>query len=128
MHTEVHGGNRLTGGIIGAAIAVHRQLGPGLLESAYEACMVLELAQRGLHFERQRPISFEYLGTPIECAYRIDLLVEKQVIVELKAVAALDPIFTSQMLTYLKLTGIRLGLLINFNVTLLKDGIHRIIL
>ena len=90
--------------------------------------MVLELAQHGLHFERQRPISFSYLGAPVECAYRIDLLVEKQVIIELKSVAAFEPVHTAQMLTYLKLTGCRPGLLINFNVTLLKDGIHRIIL
>ena len=116
-----------THGIIGCAIAVHRQLGPGLLESAYETCLALELKARGWHFDRQRPVPLQYRGTLVDCSYRLDLIVEEQVIIELKAVAALDPIFTAQLLTYLKLTGCPIGLLINFNVELLKDGVQRII-
>ena len=119
--------NEITHGIIGCAIAVHRQLGPGLLESAYEECMALELSARGWHFDRQRPVPLQYRGTLVDCSYRLDLIVEEQVIIELKAVAALDPIFTAQLLTYLKLTGCPIGLLINFNVELLKDGVQRII-
>ncbi len=90
--------------------------------------MVSELAQRGLHFERQRPVSLVYGATPIECVYRLDLVVEDLVIVELKSVARLDPVHTAQILTYLRLSGLHIGLLINFNVPLLKDGIRRFVL
>lgn len=88
--------------------------------------MALELSARGWHFDRQRPVPFEYRGTLVDCGYRLDLLVEEQVVVELKSVAALDPIHSAQLLTYLKLTGCPIGLLINFNVELLKDGVRRI--
>ena len=120
--------NDLTNQIIGAAIAVHRDLGPGLLESAYEACLAFELAKRGLRVEQQKPLPVHYQGVDLDCGYRIDLLVEKRVIVELKAVERLEPIHNAQLLSYLKLSGLRLGLLINFNVLVLKNGIKRIAL
>jgi len=120
--------NTITESIIGSAIAVHRALGPGLLESAYEHCMVIEMAARGLRFERQKLIPLVFRGVAIESGYRIDLLVEHEVVVELKSVAQLEEIHTAQILTYLKLADCRLGLLINFNVPLLKDGIRRVIL
>ncbi|MCL5406857.1 MAG: GxxExxY protein [Deltaproteobacteria bacterium] len=120
--------NDLTNQIIGAAIAVHRELGPGLLESAYEACLAFELAKRGLRVEQQKPLPVHYQGVDLDCGYRIDLLVEKRVIVELKAVERLEPIHNAQLLSYLKLSGLRLGLLINFNVLVLKNGIKRIAL
>ena len=120
--------NDLTNQIIGAAIAVHRELGPGLLESAYEACLAFELAKRGLRVEQQKPLPVHYQGVDLDCGYRIDLLVEERVIVELKAVERLEPIHNAQLLSYLKLSGLRLGLLINFNVLVLKNGIKRIAL
>lgn len=120
--------NRLTEQIIGAAIEVHRALGPGLLESAYEECLCRELALRGIPFERQRPLPVEYKGTKLDCGYRLDLLVAHAVVVELKAVGSIEPIHEAQLLTYLKLGGWKLGLLINFNVPVLKDGIRRRIL
>ncbi len=120
--------NDLTNQSIGAAIAVHRELGPGLLESAYEACLAFELAKRGLRVEQQKPLPVHYQGVDLDCGYRIDLLVEKRVIVELKAVERLEPIHNAQLLSYLKLSGLRLGLLINFNVLVLKNGIKRIAL
>src|SRR5690606_26711581 len=112
----------LTGRIIAGAMEVHRELGPGLLESTYEAFLYQELTERGLHVERQWPISATYHGKTVECAYRIDLLVESSVVVELKSISAFEPVHLHQMLTYLKLSGHRVGLLINFNVPLLKDG------
>ena len=118
--------NRLTDGIIGAAIAVHRELGPGLLESAYEACLEFELLDRGFRVERQKELPVVYRTIQIDCGYRLDLRVEEQVVIELKAVDKVLPIHEAQMMTYLKLSGHRLGLLINFNVKLLKDGIKRI--
>lgn len=120
--------NRLTEQIIGAAIEVHKALGPGLLESAYETCLCHELSLREISFERQRPLPIEYKGTKLECGYRLDLLVEGAVVVEIKAVEAIEPIHEAQLLTYLKLGGWKLGLLINFNVPVLKDGIRRRIL
>ena len=121
--------NRLTGRIIGAAIEVHRRLGPGLLESTYAACMIAELRSLGLHVERQVPVRVVYRDVDLECGYRIDLLVEQRVVVELKAVAALDRIHVSQVLTYLRLGGYEIGLLLNFNVVTLKaGGIRRVIL
>src|SRR5579864_4536995 len=118
--------NEITERIIGAAIAVHRALGPGLLESAYEACLVFELAERGLSVEQQKPLPLVYKGVKVECGYRLDLLVEGAVIVEVKAVDELAPIHDAQLLSYLKISGCRVALLINFNVRVLKDGLRRI--
>jgi GxxExxY protein len=120
--------NKITETIIGGAIAVHRALGPGLLESAYEACLGFELVDRGLSVERQKALPVKYRGVNLDCGYRIDLLVEGIIIIELKAVEKIDPIHKAQLLSYLKLSGCKLGLLINFNVRILKNGIHRIVL
>ena len=120
--------NNLTETIIGGAIAVHRVLGPGLLESAYEACLGYELFDRGLSVERQKALPVRYRGVNLDCGYRIDLLVEGIIILELKAVEKIDPIHKAQVLSYLKLSDCNLALLINFNVRMLKDGIHRIVL
>jgi GxxExxY protein len=120
--------NRITEQIIGAAIEVHRALGPGLLESAYEECLCRELSLREIPFERQRPLPVEYKGTTLDCGYRLDLLVMGTVVVEIKAVECIEPIHEAQLLTYMKLGGLKLGLLINFNVPVLKDGIRRRIL
>ena len=119
--------NEITEEVIGAAIAVHRTLGPGLLESAYEACLAYELAERGLAFERQKGLPVTYRGVKVDCGYRIDLLAEGLVVVELKAVDRLDPIHEAQLLSYLKLSGCRVGLLIIFNVKMLKQGIRRMV-
>jgi len=120
--------NEISHAIIGAAIEVHRLLGPGLLESAYEECLAKELALRSLLFDRQKPIPVVYKDVKLECGYRIDLLVEGRVVVELKSIEGLAPIHEAVILTYLRLSGRRLGLLINFNVTVLKDGIRRFII
>jgi len=120
--------NEITHAIIGAAIEVHKYLGPGLLESAYEECLVHELSLRNLKFERQKPIPVVYKETKLECGYRIDLLVEDKIVVELKSVEGLAPIHDAIVLTYLRLSGHKLGLLINFNVPILKEGIRRFIL
>lgn len=120
--------NRTTESIIGAAIDVHRALGPGLLESAYVECLCRELSVRGVPFERERGLPLEYKGVRLECGYRLDLLVAQSVVVEVKAVELLAPIHEAQLLTYLRLGGWHLGLLINFNVELLKHGIRRKIL
>jgi GxxExxY protein len=112
----------LTRQIIGAAIEVHRALGPGLLESAYEECFCRELSLRGLRFERQREIPVEYKGVKLDCGYRADVIVEGAVILELKCVDAIAPIHEAQLLTYLRLTGLPVGLLFNFNVAVLKRG------
>jgi GxxExxY protein len=114
--------------IIGAAIRVHRELGPGLLESAYEACLFFELNSQGLNVQRQKALPVVYRDVHLDCGYRIDLIVADKIIIELKAVEALTPIHKAQLLSYLKLSGCHLGLLINFNVKLLKSGIHRIVL
>ena len=119
--------NRITDAVIGAAIAVHRELGPGLLESAYEACLAHELHGRGVAVSRQKELPVVYKGEKLDCGYRLDLLVEEKVVVEVKAVDALLPIHTAQLLSYLKLSGCRLGLLINFNERLLKHGIKRVV-
>ncbi|MCC6602486.1 MAG: GxxExxY protein [Anaerolineae bacterium] len=116
----------ITEQIIGGAIAVHKALGPGLLESAYEACLVYELRQRGLKVERQKELPIIYGEVKLDCGYRLDLFVEDSVIAELKAVDRLASIHEAQLLSYLKLANCRLGLLINFNVTLLKRGIRRL--
>lgn len=119
--------NAVSEKIIGVAIEVHRQLGPGLLESAYEECLAHELQLRGLHFVRQKPLPVVYKDIKLECGYRLDLLVENLVVVEIKAVDALAPIHSVQLLTYLRMCKRRLGLLLNFNVDILKDGIKRVI-
>ncbi|PCI66677.1 MAG: GxxExxY protein [Gammaproteobacteria bacterium] len=116
----------LTEKIIGAAIDVHRQLGPGLLESVYEECLCIELDNRGLKFDRQKAIGLRYKNRELENKLVLDLLVENNVIVELKAVKKLEAIHEAQLLTYLKLTNNKYGLLINFNVQVLKDGIKRL--
>jgi len=120
--------NKITEQIIGAAIEVHKALGPGLLESAYEECLCRELTLRGIHYERQRPLPVEYKGAKLDCGYRLDLLVADAVVVEIKAAEMIQPIHEAQLLTHLKLGGWKLGLLINFNVPVLKDGIRRRIL
>lgn len=119
--------NEITGTIIGAAIEVHRALGPGLLESAYEACLAYEIVQRGLYVESQKPLPLVYKEVYLDCGYRLDLLVENTVIVEIKSVDSLAPIHTAQLLSYLKLSNLRVGLLFNFNVEILKDGMRRIV-
>lgn len=119
--------DQITEKIIGAAITVHRELGPGLLESAYEACLVYELSQAGLPVERQKSLPVIYRSVKIDCGYRMDLLVEDQVVVELKAVEKLERIHEAQLLSYLKLSGHSVGLLINFNVDVLKQGIKRLV-
>lgn len=113
--------------IIGSAISVHKELGPGLLESAYEACLAYELAGKDLKIERQKSLPITYRGIQLDCGYRIDLLVEEKVIVEIKAVERMEPIHEAQLLSYLKLSGCEVGLLINFNVKILKNGIRRLV-
>ena len=120
--------NQVTEKIIGAAIEVHRALGLGLLESAYESCLAYEIAQRGLKVEQQKPLPVVYKEVSLDAGYRLDLLIEESVIVELKAVEALTPLHKAQLLSYLKLSGLRLGLLINFNVQILRNGIQRVIM
>jgi GxxExxY protein len=125
-NTEEFENNFLTDAIIGAAISVHRELGPGLLESAYEKCLAFELTQSGLQIAVQQEIPIKYKGQSIESGFRADLIVEGKVLIELKTVDQFIPIHTAQVLTYLKLTGLRTALLINFNVQLLKNGIKRL--
>jgi GxxExxY protein len=117
--------NQITSEIIASAINVHRILGPGLLESAYEECLAFELKKAGLEVDRQIPVPIIFKEIKLECGYRIDILVENTVIIELKSVDALAPIHEAQILTYLKFSNKKIGLLINFNVTLLKNGIKR---
>jgi GxxExxY protein len=114
--------------IIGCALDVHKILGPGMLESAYEECLVYEMKHKGLKFERQKPIPVLYKEIKLDCGYRIDLLVENQIIVELKSLDLLSKIHTAQILTYMRFANIKTGLLINFNVTVLKNGIKRFVL
>lgn len=118
----------LTHKIIGAAIEVHRTLGPGLLESAYEECLARELVLQGVKFERQKPMPVVYKDVKLECGYRLDFLVESKVVVELKAVESIAPVHEAILLTYLRLSGCRLGLLINFNVVTLKEGVRRLVI
>jgi GxxExxY protein len=120
--------NKVTEAIIGAAIEVHRSLGPGLLESAYKECLCRELSLREVQFEREKPLPLEYKGIHLECGYRLDLLVAGLVVVEIKAIEAIAPVHEAQVLTYLRLGGWRVGLLINFNVAVLKQGIRRKVL
>jgi GxxExxY protein len=118
--------NELTERVIGACIEIHRALGPGLLESAYEECLCYELSRAGIKFDRQKPLPVHYKEVNLECGYRLDLVVEDKLIVELKSVDEIAPIHEAQLLTYLKLSSLTLGLLINFNVPVLKAGIKRI--
>jgi GxxExxY protein len=120
--------NELTDAIIGAAMEVHRALGPGLLESTYEMCLCRELSIRGIPFERQVPISVEYKGIKLDCGYRADIVVNGSILVEIKAIDSLLPIHDAQLLSYLKLGGWKIGLPINFNVELLKHGLRRRVL
>jgi GxxExxY protein len=113
--------------VIGAAIEIHRHLGPGLLESAYQACLAFELRQRDLKVEEQKPLPVIYKDVRLDCGYRLDLLVEDAVVVEIKAVEQLVPIHQAQLLSYLRLSGKSVGLLINFHVRVLKDGVKRIV-
>ena len=117
--------NSITGKIIGAAIDIHRALGPGLLESAYEACLIYELRLRKLKVESQKAIPIFYKDVLLDCGYRADLVVEDQAIVEIKSVSSLASIHEAQLLSYLKLSGYKIGLLLNFNVKYLKEGIRR---
>jgi GxxExxY protein len=118
----------LTEKIIGAAIEVHRELGPGLLESAYEECLCHELHPGGIAFTRQQPLPINYNGVHLDCDYKLDVVVEGQVVLELKTVDRLLPIHEAQILTYLRLAGIHTGLLLNFNVPALRQGIKRMVL
>ena len=119
--------NQLSSKIIGAAIEVHKHLGPGLLESAYEECLCHELEMRGIKFDRQKPLPVEYKGRKLECGYRLDILVEDKIILELKSCEKLEKIHKAQLLTYLKLSEQKLGLLLNFNTEAMKEGIVRIV-
>jgi GxxExxY protein len=118
--------NDLSGKVIGLCIEVHRETGPGLLESAYEECLAYELSKSGLTFDRQKEMPLRYKEVLLNCGYRLDFLVENSLVIELKAVNKVEPIHQAQLLTYLKLSGKPLGLLINFNVPVLKEGIQRI--
>jgi GxxExxY protein len=120
--------NEVTRKIIGCAIEIHKNLGPGLLESAYEECLAFELEKAGLFYKRQQPTPVIYKDIKLDCGYRIDILVENMVVVELKVVDEINPVHEAQILTYLKFSGKKVGLLINFNVTTLKDGLRRFIL
>ena len=119
--------NQITNRIISASIDVHRVLGPGLLESAYEACLAYELAERGLKVELQKPLPIIYKEVKLDGGYRLDLVVQQAVVVEIKAVDRLNPIHEAQLLSYLRLSGYKVGLLINFNVTVLKNGLRRMV-
>jgi GxxExxY protein len=124
--TEKEDSNSLTGKIIGASIEIHRALGPGLLESAYEVCLIYELRRRKLKVDPQKSMPVFYKDVYLDCGYRVDLVVEDQVIVEIKSVAALASIHEAQLLSYLRLSDCEIGLLINFNVRVLREGIRRL--
>jgi GxxExxY protein len=119
--------DQISHGIIGAAIEVHRHLGPGLLESAYEACLVFEIKKLGMKVEEQKPLPVVYKEVKLDCGYRLDLVVEDEIIVEIKAIEKLLPIHDAQLLSYLRLTRKKVGLLMNFHVPVLKDGLKRIV-
>jgi GxxExxY protein len=120
--------NEITRAVIGAAITVHRELGPGLLESAYEACLAYQISDIGFTVERQKAVPLKYREVFLDCGYRVDLLVEEKVIIEVKAVEKLEKIHEAQLISYLTLTGCKVGLLMNFNVRVLKNGLRRIVL
>jgi len=119
---------KLSNQVIGCAIEVHRQLGPGLLESTYEQCLAHELSLNGIEFKMQHPLPIQYKGILLDCGYRVDLLIEDKMIIELKSVDRIKGIHEAQLLTYMRLAGIKTGLLMNFNVTKLKSGIKRFVL
>ncbi len=123
---ETQSFGEITEQVIGACIEIHKQLGPGLLESAYEECLCYELSNLGIPFERQKALPVQYKSVPLDCGYRLDLVIDNRIIVELKTVENLLPIHEAQLLTYLKISGLTLGLLVNFNVPVLKNGIKRI--
>lgn len=114
--------------VIAACIEVHRELGPGLLESAYEECLCRELSLRAIAFRRQCPLPVAYKGVRLDCGYKIDIVVDDKLLIEIKSVDEIHPIHEAQLLTYLRLSGLRVGLLVNFNVTVLKDGVIRRVL
>ncbi len=118
----------LSNKIIGCAIEVHKILGPGLLESAYRDCLCYELKEKGLEFVTEKPVPIIYKGIKLDCGYRIDVLVENEIIIELKSIEGILPVHEAQILTYLKFAGKKVGLLINFNVTMLKHGLRRFVL
>jgi GxxExxY protein len=120
--------NELSYAIIGACLEVHKVLGPGLLENTYQECLARELSLRGIPFEKEKPLPAEYKEVRVDCGYRLDFLVDGSVVVELKSIEAILPVHEAQVLTYLKLTGCKLGLLVNFNVAVLKEGIRRLVL
>ncbi len=124
----IQGVNQTTESIIGAAIEVHKHLGPGLLESAYEECLCHELALRSIPFQKQVPLPVVYKGVKLDCGYRIDLLVKNEVVVELKAIESVLPVHEAQALTYMRLGGWKVGLIINFNVPIVVKGIKRLVL
>ncbi len=128
MAEKVYPHQDVTEKIIGAAIEVHRALGPGLLESIYQTCLAHEMTLRGLRFEKEKPLPVEYKGIRLESGYRLDFIVDGKVVVELKAVDSIHDVHKAQLLTYLKLTGCKVGLLLNFNSAILKDGIERLVL
>jgi GxxExxY protein len=119
--------NQLSSKIIGAAIEVHKSLGPGLLESTYEECLCHELSIQGLSFEKQKPLPIDYKGKRLDCGYRLDIVVENEIILELKSCEKIESIHKAQLLTYLKLSGLNLGLILNFNVPFMREGIVRIV-
>ena len=119
--------NKLSNRIIGAAIEVHRNLGPGLLENVYEECFCRELTLQGINFERQKYLPVNYKGQQVECEYRLDIIVEDKIVIEVKSINSFLPIHEAQLMTYLKLSDLWLGILINFNVVTLKDGIKRVV-
>ena len=119
--------NVLTSEVIGAAIEVHKNVGPGLLESVYEECLCCELGIRGISFERQKPLPVIYKGKQLDCGYRLDIVVENRIILELKSCEKFEPIHKAQLLSYLRLSGVNLGLLLNFNVAFMREGIVRVV-
>jgi GxxExxY protein len=119
--------NNLTGEVIGAAIEVHKHLGPGLLESAYEECLCHELSLRKITYERQKPLPINYKQVKLDFSYRLDVVVEGKIILELKSCEKIEDIFRAQLLTYLRLSGLKLGLILNFNVPIMKEGIVRVV-
>lgn len=124
LETEL---NAITEQILAAAIAVHRALGPGLLESAYERCLAYELHERAISFEIQKPLPLVYKGVQLDCGYRMDFVIENAILLEIKSVERFDRVHTAQMLSYLRLSGLKIGLLVNFNVARLLDGVRRLV-
>jgi GxxExxY protein len=124
---DPHPRDPLTREIIAAAISVHRGVGPGLLESVYKQCLASELAFRGLSFETERPVRIRYRDVALECGYRLDFIVESQVVLEVKAVERLEPVHLAQLLSYLRLTRLRVGLLMNFHAYSMRNGIRRVV-